>query len=290
MAPNSIFSKIAEALKTARIGVIKSKDEDINREIRQNKRLRDELQGSNIGHIEAGRDVYIINTQKLHREIIDRLNKPCPPDEDYKIMESEFDVETTEFERKFDSTDNELFGKILPHLAPELRSILNLAIGAEYEYGAGHKEKAENIKKEIWEFYGKRGATLCNLYTSGYVDKILDYVQVVEKEMSDIELAKVVNARIEEFLMGPAKYIYFVDETDQVDALVSEAENGMEHEFKYIAFHGAGLNAIKTLALVNKLIETGSVKENYQLNWGIPEKGPPNAIFFVAELTRKDDG
>lgn len=290
MDPITIALKIGGWLKKVAGRLIKSKDQNINKEVTHNQELGKNLQDTGIGHMEIGGDFYYFDMRGMPRKFInkfvERLDNPGSPQQDFRLMESEFSRTTVEYEEKFNVTENELLERAMPHLDPTSKSILNLAIGAEYHYKRGEVEKAEKIKEEIKEFYGKLGNVLCNLYTSGYIDKVLNYVQDVEKNMSDKELGEIVNAHIEELLTRTAKYIHFVYEMDEIDDLVINATNDMSDGAEYIAFHGAGRNASKVVSLVAILQDRKVVKENYQLSWTVPVRST-HAIFFVAILRIK---
>jgi hypothetical protein len=74
---------------------------------------------------------------------------------------------------------------------------------------------------------------------------------------------------------------------DDLDTLLSEAKKDMREGAGYIAFHGAGQNALKVLNLVDKLMDNKLVDENYQLKYGTSEK-TSHAILFTAILVRND--
>jgi hypothetical protein len=145
----------------------------------------------------------------------------------------------------------------------DIRNILSLSIYAKKLFDEGDSKEAKKIREDIGEQYGKDGRKLCNLYLSGYIDGMTEYLQVyydgdAEKIKSEI------NLKIKKFVKD-SDYILFIHSESIESEIIDKIKRLINLNKKYIALHGAGGNIHKVRKIIDLLKDT-ITKESYDLN------------------------
>ncbi len=185
------------------------------------------------------------------------------------VHKKEFDIIDTEFfnmvqDFKKELPDNKSINPFLKFLDSDLRAILNLSMYAKKLFDNKEGLKAQRIRDDIGKHYGKEGRQLCNLYLSGYIDGmteflIKEYGQNIEKVKEEI------NQKIKKFV-SESDYIFFIHQDSDEDSVLVEIKRCINQAKPYIAIHGAGSTNIKKVRKLLEKINDDVSNSGYDLN------------------------
>lgn len=222
-------------------------------------------------------DLHIGDFSKIPKQIKNKLiaqyeEKGIVQEKEINVMTDDFYQRVREFRKQ--KIDPTRIDKIKKYLTVDKLNILNLAIRVRELYKSKSKE-ATAIKGDIGMHYGKDGNQLCNLYTSNYVDAMIEFMELSGIfELSEIEIAREVGIRLDGLIREP---IYYIHEGSVVAEIVSSIMLDLKNKEKYIAVHSAGVNNKRKANKINDKIKKIAKEFNYthkiedeQLPSGVP--------------------
>ncbi|MBU0761132.1 MAG: hypothetical protein KJ600_04275 [Nanoarchaeota archaeon] len=198
---------------------------------------------------------YIGDKSQITQEEKDKLKEIYNPttqsEKNYDIIDTDFFGRIQEFKKEL--PDNKSINPFLKFLEHDLRTILNLSIYSKKLFDNKEGEKAQKVRDDIGKQYGKGGRKLCNLYLSGYIDGmteflIQEYGDNLEKVKSDI------NNKIRKFVED-SDYIFFVHSSSDENHILNNILECINQGRPYIAIHGAGPTNIKKVRNIISKIE-----------------------------------
>lgn len=175
-----------------------------------------------------------------------------------------FNKEIVEFQQHYEKKDNNL-DNILPHLNLEYVSILKLSSYVKEKYDSGENLKAQKIKADIGNQYGRDGRKLCNLYTKSYILEMVSvYInKIFESTIDKKELSLKFNTHFNDIIRF-SEYIFFIHRNTNISDVKNKITSGMQLKKPYIALHSAGLvNISITEKILKKIGDDIFSKYNY---------------------------
>lgn len=165
-----------------------------------------------------------------------------------------FNKEIIEFQHHYEKKDDNL-DNILTYLNPEYVSILKLSSYVKEKYDAGENRKAQKIKADIGNQYGRDGRKLCNLYTKSYIIEMVSvYINKISESTKDKkELSLKFNTLFNDIIRF-SEYIFFIHSHTNKSDVKNKIILGMKLKKPYIALHSAGLFNISITEKILKQI------------------------------------
>lgn len=211
-------------------------------------------------------DCYIGDRSQLNNEDKNKIKEIYDPNSD---NEKKFDIINTDFfdrvqEFKKELPDNKSINPFIKYLDYDLKTILNLSIYAKKLFDGGEWDKAQRVREDIGKHYGKEGRRLCNLYLSGYIDGMTEFL-INSYSQDNEKLKKELNPTIRRFLQK-SDYIFFIHEKTDIEEVINDIRKFIMNGKIYIAIHGAGLANIKIIRDILKELEQELVDLGYDIN------------------------
>jgi len=208
-------------------------------------------------------NLYLGDLDKLPSELKKRINKRINSNkkipENKKINFIKYDFKDRE-ENYLATQRKDQISKYLPYLNYDLKKILDLSIYVKIQYATNNSE-AHRVKQDIGYEYGNVGRKICNLYTSGYVELLLNYLEVI---YSESELKEIVNDQLLHFIEN-SEYIFFLHQNSEELKTINKLREGLSRKRKYLAIHSTGSNTTKAKS-IHKIIEKEIDKKEYTVN------------------------
>lgn len=175
-----------------------------------------------------------------------------------------FNKEIVEFQQHYEKRDS-ILDDILPHLRPEYRSILKLSSYVKEKFDAGENIRAQKIKADIGNQYGRNGRKLCNLYTKSYILKMIlvYFSKIFESTTNKRELDIKFNNLFDDIIRH-SEHIFFIHRDTNMSEVKDKIILGMQLKKPYIALHSAGsINISITQKILKEISDDSFSKYNY---------------------------
>lgn len=198
------------------------------------------------------------NKEKIKKEFQSRKRKDKKP---IDIVDNEFFNRIEKFKK--DLPNSKIINPFIKYLDIDIKNILNLSIYAERLFDSGDSKEAQKVRDDIGLQYGKEGRKLCNLYLSGYIDGMTEYLISYYGEDLD-SVKKEINDKIRKFV-AESDYIFFIHSNSNKQEIEENIRECITNGEVYIAIHGAGSNIDKVREIIEELGEDIE-KENYDIN------------------------
>jgi hypothetical protein len=240
-----------------------------NKQILENSELRRDFLNNNpnatIVIVEG--NMYLGDLTALNSQEKQTLNATLSEKKEENMKKQVDIIESDFYERikklKLGSPIDKKINPFMPFLEPDVRNILSLSVYAKKLFDDGDSKEAKRIREDIGNQYGKDGRKLCNLYLSGYIDGMTEYLQVFYE--GDVEKMKLdINQKIKRFVKD-SDYILFIHSESLEPEITEEVNNLINLNKEYIAIHGAGSNIRKVRKILATLKET-ITNEGYDIN------------------------
>lgn len=211
-------------------------------------------------------DCYIGDKSQLNENDKEKLKQIYDVSSENK---REFDIIDTEFFNRVQNfkkelPDNKSINPFLKFLDYDLRAILNLSIYAKKLFDNKEGQKAQNVRDDIGKHYGKDGRKLCNLYLSGYIDGMTEFL--IQEYGQDTEKVKnEINQKIRKFVKE-SDYIFFIHQDSGEEEVSLEIKRCIKQEKPYIAIHGAGSINIRKVRNILTELEDELSNSGYDIN------------------------
>lgn len=153
--------------------------------------------------------------------------------------------------------------QFIKYLDLDLKNILSLSMYTKHLFDDNRSKEALKIKDDIGDHYGKEGRKLCNLYLSGYIDGMVEYLEVFYENDFD-KIQREINGKIKMFVKE-SDNIFFIHSKSNKDEIINEILKGINLKEKYIALHGAGSN-IQKVKIIQEEIKDTIIKEGYDIS------------------------
>jgi len=124
---------------------------------------------------------------------------------------------------------------LLPKLNQKYKALISLSVEAEKFYGDSLDGQAENIKVEANKEWDD-GSKFVNLWSSGYIKTIFDFISVPETITSD-ELNKLLDSFVDK-----AHSIFFIHHWTDKDEIITKINGLLANNENYVAIHSLGSN------------------------------------------------
>ncbi|MEK6811522.1 MAG: hypothetical protein AABX96_03365 [Nanoarchaeota archaeon] len=211
-------------------------------------------------------DLYLGDKSKLNEkdknELRESYNSTLEIGKSLDIIDIDFFNRVQEFKKEL--PDNKNINPFLKYLKHDLRTILTLSIYIKKLFDNKEIEKAQNVREDIGKQYGKEGRKLCNLYLSGYIDGMTEFL--IQEYGQDIEkVREEVDNKIRKFL-AESDYIFFIYQSSGEEILLSEIKRCLKQNKPYIAIHGAGQMNIKKVRKIVEEIRDNLSDSGYDMN------------------------
>jgi hypothetical protein len=261
----SILEKIWKIIKGTR--KIKAPED---KQFLENSELRKNFLNNNPGAviIQVQGDMYIGDSALLNQKEKEMINNAFSEKNEKKeaakqieVIESDFYERIKKMKMKF-PRDNKI-NPFMQFLESDIRNILSLSIYAKRLFDEGDSKEARKIREDIGSQYGKEGRKLCNLYLSGYIDGMTEYLKVYYDEDID-KIQAEINKKIKTFVLN-SDYILFIHSESIESEVMEEVKALINKNKEYIALHGAGNNIYKVRKILDALKDT-LTKEKYDIN------------------------
>jgi len=211
-------------------------------------------------------DFYMGDKSQLKETDKEKLKEIYDP---IQRNEKEFDIIDFNFfncvqDFKKSLADNKTINPFLKFLDYDLKAILNLSMYAKKLFDNKEGIKAQKVRSDIGEQYGKEGRKLCNLYLSGYIDGMTEFlIQEYGQEIDKVK--KEINPRIREFVKE-ADYIFFIHQDSKEEDVLYGVKRCIKQNKPYIAIHGAGAVNIKKVRDILEDLEKDLSESGYDIN------------------------
>ncbi|MEK6936330.1 MAG: hypothetical protein AABW67_06080 [Nanoarchaeota archaeon] len=211
-------------------------------------------------------DCYIGDKTQWNEEDRQKLKQIYNPLSEHK---KEFDIIDIEFfnrvqDFKKELPDNKSINPFLKFLDYDLRTILNLSIYAKKLFDNKESQKAQKVRDDIGKHYGKEGRKLCNLYLSGYIDGMTEFL--IQEYGQDIEkVKKEINLKIKKFV-SESNYIFFIHQDSDGESILEGIKRCINQGKSYIAIHGAGSTNIKKVRDILEKLGNDITDKGYDIN------------------------
>ena len=191
-----------------------------------------------------------------------------------------FNQEIVRFQEHYEKKDANL-DNIFPYLNNEYISILKLSSYIKEKYDTGENLKAQKIKADIGNQYGRDGRKLCNLYTKSYVLEMVSvYInKIFESTIDKKELSIKFNNLFYDIIRF-SEYIFFVHRNTNISDVKDKIILGMKLKKPYIALHSAGLINISITEKILKKIGDDIFNEYNYLYKQEKQKSSGEIAFF----------
>lgn len=203
----------------------------------------------------------------------------CLENKDKEILKSTFSEEKSKLKKEVDIIDNGFYDRIikfknnlpesikisyfLQFLDYDLQNILKLSSYTKKLFDEGDSKEAQRIREDIGFQYGKDGRKLCNLYLSGYIDGMVEYLEASFE--GDIEkIKKEASNKIRKFTKE-SDYIIFIHSQSIEKEVSLNVLRCIHIKCPYIALHGAGNNIPKVKRIIESL-KDNITKEGYDID------------------------
>ncbi|MBI2629786.1 hypothetical protein HYW76_01665 [Candidatus Pacearchaeota archaeon] len=218
-----------------------------------------------IVYVQKG-DCYIGDKSQLNDKDKLKLNKIYNPISNNEV---EFDIIDTDFFNRIQDFKKELpnsknINPFLKFLDYDLKAILNLSIYSKKLFDNKESERAQKVREDIGKHYGKEGRKLCNLYLSGYIDGMTEFL-IQEYGQNTEKIRVEINEKIRSFVKE-SDYIFFIHSASDEEDILSEVRRCIHENKQYIAIHGAGSINIKKVRDIIKKLEKELSDSNYDIN------------------------
>jgi|TARA_Y100000034_G_C6850263_1_gene385697 hypothetical protein len=257
-----LLKSIWESIK----GTRKIKKDDSN--LLKDKEIRKDFLNNNpnASIIYINGNLYLGDTNQLNNSDKEKLKEIYSPLSDSKknfdIIKSDFFYRVQDLKKELPNNKN--INPFLKFLDYDLKTILNLSIYSKKLFDDGRSKEAQKIMDEIGLQYGKEGRKLCNLYSSGYINSMTDFL--IKFYGDDIEKAKKeINPTIRKFLKQ-SDYILFIHHDSDKEDISNEIKMFILGNKPYIAIHGAGSTNISKIKEILIELEDEILGANYEVN------------------------
>lgn len=232
-----------------------------------------------IGNIEDLPD--IVKKTLIKNFISDEPRKEDLPN--IRIIKSDrknFNQEIVRFQEHYEKKDTNL-DNIFPYLNHQYVSILKLSSYIKEKYDAGENPKAQQIKTDIGNQYGRDGRKLCNLYTKSYILEMVSvYInKIFESTLDKKELSIKFNTLFNNIIKS-SEYIFFIHRNTNISDVKDKIILGMKLKKPYIALHSAGLINISITEKIFKKIGDDIFNEYNYLYRQEKQKNSGKIAFF----------
>ncbi len=202
-------------------------------------------------------DFYMADKSQLTSSDKDKLkkiyeNNDGDSNKNFEIIKTDFFDRVQEFKKEL--PNNKKINPFLKFLDSDLKTILNLSMYTKKLFDNRNFKEAQKVKEDIGFQYGKEGRKLCNLYLSGYIGGMTEFlIQLYEGNMEEIN--KSINSKIKKFVHD-SDYIIFIHQASNIEDVSNEIRMLIIRNKPYIAIHGAGsMNIEKIKVMLNELEE-----------------------------------
>jgi len=200
--------------------------------------------------------------EKDKRELRQIYNPLSKNEKEFDIIDVDFFKRVQDFKKEL--PDNKSINPFLKFLDYDLRAILNLSIYAKKLFDAGESENAQKIRDDIGKHHGKDGRKLCNLYLSGYIDGMTEFL--IQEYVQDMDkVKKEINQKINKFVKE-SDYIFFIHQNSEEGFILADVKKCINQEKPYIALHGAGPSNIKKVRQILNELEDDITNKGYDIN------------------------
>jgi len=218
-----------------------------------------------IVYVQRG-DCYIGDKSQLNERDKLKLNQIYNPlsnnEIGFDIIDTDFFTRVQDFKK--DLPDSKNINPFLKFLDYDLRSILNLSIYSKKLFDNKESERAQKVREDIGKHYGKEGRKLCNLYLSGYIDGMTEFL--IQEYGQDTEKIRAeINGKIRSFVKE-SDYIFFIHSASDEEHILSEIRRRIYEDKQYIAIHGAGSINVKKVRDIVKELENELSDKEYDIN------------------------
>ncbi len=197
-------------------------------------------------------EFYVGNYANIPKEVLDAIRKQFEPQKlkpgeqpEFRLIRNDFHDDIADFQSHLEKKD-ELLNAISPHLEPQYASIFRLASYAKDLYDRGERAKADDIRNEVGNQYGRAGRKLCNLYLKSYVsDMFRHYLRpIFESARDQGEIRTLLNNLIRS-LIRFSENILFIHQGSKVNVIAAQVRVGVMRGVPYIALHSAGMRNVE---------------------------------------------
>jgi len=191
-----------------------------------------------------------------------------------------FNQEIVRFQEHYEKKDTHL-DNTFPYLNHEYVSILKLSSYIKEKYDTGENLKAQKIKADIGNQYGRDGRKLCNLYTKSYILEMVSvYInKIFESTIDKKELSIKFNTLFNDIIRF-SEYIFFIHRNTNISDVKDKIILGMKLKKPYIALHSAGLINISITEKILKKIGDDIFNEYNYLYKQEKQKSSGEIAFF----------
>lgn len=193
------------------------------------------------------------------------------------VMNSDFYCRVEKF--KTSKGDIKPISKCFNFLDSQVKNILELSAYAEDLFNQNDSAEAQRVRSDIGDQYGKWGRKLSNLYLSGYINGMIEFL----KDRGD-ELKDTLNEEIRNFV-NSSDPIYFIHEDmseNVVGSIISKIKSGIG----YIAVHSAGRN-LEYAREIKSEIETIAEEEGYDIKEDVSRSPSNIPLSFIRIIPKK---
>ena len=160
--------------------------------------------------------------------------KTIPKDKIVNLLSESIGERYTKFKNEPKPVSNRVFN-LLPKLNQKYKALISLSVEAEKFYGDSLDGQAENIKVEANKEWDD-GSKFVNLWSSGYIKTIFDFISVPETITSD-ELNKLLDSFVDK-----AHSIFFIHHWTDKDEIITKINGLLANNENYVAIHSLGSN------------------------------------------------
>ncbi|GEM_PF-3519346 len=168
--------------------------------------------------------------------------KTLPEDKKVNFLLESIGEKYTEFKNEPKPVSNSVF-ILLPKLNEKYKALISLAVKAEKFYEDSLDSQAENIKVEANKEWAD-GSKFVNLWSSGYIKTIFDFISVPET-ITPNELNRLVDSFVNE-----AHSIFFIHHWTDKEDVITKINGLLANNEDYVAIHSLGSNN----SICNKII------------------------------------
>lgn len=270
-------------------GILKLRKREDQKALKESEILQKNLFGKNLIIINLGssNEPLITTPEKIPDEVFERIEKQFrkrkinPDNESVRLISSGFKERMNDYKKHFSRKFSDI-EFLSPFIDEWYKSIFKLSNYVGSLLSQEKHDEARTARNDIEKQYGKAGRKLCNLYLTGYLQKLINFVksEKLDTYADKEELSRFITRIIKD--MVEDTNIFFIKENDNIVRVATKIVNLMEAGHAYIAIHSAGSWNIRKAKKIIKIVEDDIEKYGYRKKVdNKPMKSSKCPIFYV---------